>query len=270
MPIASPAELRLAARRGVWQGSTAGHCPGYHQANLVILPAHVAAEFAAFCTRNPIPCPLLEVTPPGDPVPAGCAPEADLRTDLPGYRVYRQGKLAERRGDIRDLWSDDLVAFLLGCSFTLEHALAEAGVALRNVERGTTVPMFISDVACIAAGRFHGPMVVTMRPIAVSKVGRVRALSARYPLAHGAPIHVGNPHAIGIDRLDRPDYGDPVPIGPDEVPVFWGCGVTPQAVAERACVPLMITHEPGQMFLTDIPREGSRFLPRIGLEQTES
>lgn len=257
MPIVSPGELRLAARHGTWQGATSGQCPGYQQANLVVLPNDVAAEFAAFCTRNPTPCPLIEIAPPGDPVPVRSAPEADLRTDLPGYRVYRDGKLVERRGDIRDLWRDDLVAFLLGCSFTFEHALVEAGVPLRNVERNTTVPMFISSLACTPAGRFHGPMVVTMRPIPAPEVDRVCALSARYPHAHGAPVHVGDPAIIGIARPDRPDYGDPLPIAANDVPMFWGCGVTPQAVAQRAGIGLMITHEPGQMFVTDLPREGS-------------
>jgi len=258
VPITSPAEVRLAARCGTWRGTTAGHCPEYQQANLVVLPSEVANEFAVFCTRNPAPCPLIEITAPGDPVPARSAREADLRTDLPGYRVYRDGEFAEQRNDICDLWQDDLVAFLLGCSFTFEHALAEAGIPLRNVERNTTVPMFVSNLACTPAGRFHGPTVVTMRPIAADRIELVRALSARYPHAHGAPVHVGDPQAIGIVRLDRPDYGEPVPIGADEVPVFWGCGVTPQIVAEKARVTLMITHEPGQMFVTDLPRDGGR------------
>jgi len=217
-----------------------------------------AVEFAAFCTRNPTPCPIIEITPPGDPEPVRAAPGADLRTDLPGYRVYRQGTLAEQRGDIRDLWRDDLVAFLLGCSLTFEHALVEAGVPLRNIECNTMISMFISNVACVSAGRFHGPMVVTMRPIAQAQVDLVCALSSRYPHAHGAPIHIGAPEAIGITDLSRPDYGEPVPISAQEVPVFWGCGVTTQAVAEQARVDLMITHEPAQMFVTDLPREGGR------------
>jgi uncharacterized protein YcsI (UPF0317 family) len=254
--ITSAAEMRGAARRGEWRGSTGGHCPAYQQANLVILPKEAAAEFAAFCTRNPKPCPILEITPPGDPEPARSAPGADLRTDLPGYRVYRRGELAEQRGDIRDLWRDDLVAFLLGCSLTFEHALIEAGVRVRNVECGTLVPMFVSSLPCRPAGRFHGPMVVTMRPIPEAQVQLVGELSARYPHAHGAPVHVGVPEAIGIADLGRPDYGDPVAIHPDEVPVFWACGVTPQAVALEARPELMITHEPGMMFLTDLPREG--------------
>jgi uncharacterized protein YcsI (UPF0317 family) len=221
---------------------------------LAILPKDVAAEFAAFCTRNPKPCPIIEITPPGDPEPARSAPGADLRTDVPGYRIYRKGELAERRADIRDVWRDDLVAFLLGCSFTFEHALVEAGIPLRNVALDTKVSMFISETACVPAGRFHGPMVVTMRPIPEARVDLVRELSARYPHAHGAPIH----KAIGITDLGRPDYGEPVPIYAGEIPVFWACGVTPQAVAEKARVEFMITHEPAQMFVTNLPREGDR------------
>ena len=231
--------MRAAARRGEWHG-TGGQCPAYQQANLVILPEEAAAEFAAFCTRNPKPCPLLEITPPADPEPARSAPGADLRTDLPGYRVYRQGELVEQRGEILDLWRDDLVAFLLGCSLTFEHALIEAGVSVRNVELGTVVPMFISSLTCRAAGRYHGPMVVIMRPIPEAQVQLVGELTARYPHVHGGPVHAGPVHAgspetIGIAELSRPDYGDPVAIHRDEVPVFWACGVTPQAVALGRC-----------------------------------
>ena len=259
MPMmTSAAALRAAARRGAWHGTTGGHCPTYQQANLVILPQEAAVEFAAFCTRNPTPCPLIEITPPGDPEPARAAPGADLRTDLTGYRIYRHGALVAQRGDICDLWRDDLVAVLLGCSLTFEHALIEAGVPVRNVERDTTISMFVSTLTCVPAGRFHGPMVVTMRPIPEAQVDLVRELSSRYPHAHGAPVHVGDPEAIGVIDLGRPDYGDPVPIYAQEIPVFWGCGVTPQAVAEKARVDLMITHEPGQMFVTDLPREGER------------
>lgn len=255
--LTSAGELRGAARRGEWRGTTAGHCPAHQQANLVILPNDAATEFAAFCTRNPRPCPLIEITPPGDPVPARAAPTADVRTDLPGYRIYRHGRLTERCDDIRHVWRDDLVTFLLGCSFTLEHALLDAGIGMRHVERGTTVPMFISNLVCVPAGRFHGSMVVTMRPIPQRDVERVREVSARYPHAHGTPVHTGDPQVIGVTDLGRPDYGEPLPVKPDEIPVFWACGVTPQAIAVTARLELMITHEPGQMLVTDLPREGT-------------
>jgi uncharacterized protein YcsI (UPF0317 family) len=256
--------MRAAARRGEWRGTTGGHCPAYQQANLVILPKEAAVEFAAFCTRNPKPCPLIEITPPGDPEPAGSAPGADLRTDLPGYRVYRRGELVEQRGDILDLWRDDLVAFLLGCSLTFEHALIEAGVSVRNVQNDTLVPMFISRLACRTAGRFRGPMVVTMRPIPEAQIQLVSDVCARYPHAHGVPVHIGSPETIGVVNLGRPDFGDPVPIYPGEVPVFWACGVTPQAVALESRPELMITHEPAIMFLTDLPRDGERAVRSIG------
>lgn len=231
----------------------------------MLLPAALAGEFAAFCTRNPGPCPLIEVTPPGDPVPRLSAPTSDIRTDLPGYRVYRHGELVEQPTDLLDVWRDDLVGFLIGCSHTFEHALAEAGVEMRHVTCGTTVPMFVSSLRCLPAGRFAGPMVVTMRPVPSGQLDLVLELSGRYPHAHGLPVHVGDPAAIGIDDLQDPDYGEPVLIAPGEVPVFWGCGVTPQAVAREARPDLMITHEPGRMFLTDLPREtlpGQRLRPR--------
>ena len=254
--VKSAAEMRTLARRGEWRGATSGHCPAYQQANLVILPREAAPEFAAFCTRNPKPCPLIEITPPGDPEPARSAPGADIRTDVGGYRVYRKGELTEQRKEIRDLWRDDLVAFLLGCSHTFDHALIEAGVGVRNVECNTTVSMFVTNVPCRPAGRFHGPIVMTMRPIPEGQVQLVSELSGRYPHAHGSPIHVGSPQDIGITDLTRPSYGDPVAIHSGEVPVFWACGVTPQAVALETRPEFMITHEPGIMFLTDLPREG--------------
>jgi uncharacterized protein YcsI (UPF0317 family) len=250
-----PAELRMQARRGEWRGTTAGQCPHHQQANLVLLPAQVAAEFASFCTRNPKPCPLIEITPPGDPEPRLSAPGADLRTDVPSYRVYRRGELVEKRSDLHEVWRDDLVGFLLGCSHTFEHALGEAGVEIRHVARGTTVPMFISSLRCLPAGRFAGPMVVTLRPVPRVQMGLVLELSARYPHAHGAPVHVGDPAQIGLEDLEQPDFGQPVPVAEDDIPVFWGCGVTPQVVAREARPELMITHEPGQMFMTDLPRE---------------
>ena len=254
--VESAAEMRALARRREWHGTTAGHCSAYQQANLVILPGEAAAEFAAFCTRNPKPCPLIEITPPGDPEPARSAPGADLRTDVGGYRVYRNGELVEQRKEIRDLWRDDLVAFLLGCSFTFEHGLIDAGVGVRSIECNTVISMFTTNVPCRPAGRFHGPIVMTMRPIPEAQVELVHELSGHYPHAHGSPMHVGSPEKIGISDLGRPTYGDPVAIHQGEVPVFWACGVTPQAVALETRPEFMITHEPGIMFLTDLPRKG--------------
>jgi uncharacterized protein YcsI (UPF0317 family) len=255
MPIdpRSPKEIRADIRAGRLNGVTAGLAPGHVQANLAVLPREDAYDFLLFCQRNPRPCPLLEVTDVGSPEPAGVAPGADLRTDLPRYRVYREGVLAEESTDVTAHWRDDLVAFLLGCSFTFEWALLEAGIPLRHIERGCNVSMWKTSIACRPAGRFHGPMVVSMRPIPQAMVAKAVTASARFPGAHGAPVHVGDPSAIGIRDLARPDWGDAVPIGADEVPVFWACGVTPQAVALASRPRFMITHSPGHMFLTDVP-----------------
>lgn len=255
--LTDPAQLRALARRGEWRVTTAGQCPAYQQANLVLVPAALAPEFASFCSRNPRPCPVIEILPPGEWRPMLSAPDADLRTEVPSYRVYEHGELTACPSDLLSTWREDITAFLLGCSHTFEHALLESGVALRHVERGTTVPMYVSSLACVPAGRFNGPMVVTMRPIRQSQLPLVLKISARYPHAHGLPLHVGDPRGIGIEDVDRPDYGDPVAIEAGEVPVFWACGVTPQAVARKARPELMITHEPGRMFLTDLPREAA-------------
>ncbi len=244
-------QLREAIRSGRFTGPTAGLAPGMAQANLVILPASDAREFEEFCLRNSKPCPLLEVTQPGDPVPHHLAPNADLRTDVPAYRVYRDGVLVEERGHITDLWRDDLVGFLIGCSFTFEHPLLEAGIPVRHIELGCNVPMYRTTRPCVPVGRFAGPLVVSMRPIPSSLVPQAVEITSRYPGMHGAPVQVGDPQALGITDLSSPDYGDPVPIRGDEVPVFWACGVTPQAVAVASRVPFMITHAPGCMFITD-------------------
>lgn len=248
----TPGDWRQEIRTGRWRRPTAGLAPGYVQANLVVVPATHAADFRLFCDRNPAPCPLLDVTAPGDPAPRTAAPDADLRTDLPLYRVFRDGTMAEECADLLEVWRGDLVAFLLGCSFTFEEALQDAGIPLRHLQRQTNVAMYITNRDCAPAGPFSGPMVVSMRPVAAADLPRVVAITARYPCAHGAPVHAGDPEALGIRDLAHPDFGDPVPIDAGEVPVFWACGVTPQAVAVRAALPLMITHAPGHMFLTDI------------------
>lgn len=249
---ATPAEVREACRHGRWRGPTAGLAPGHVQANLVVVPLADAFDFMRFCQRNPQACPLIEVLDPGDPEPRLSAPGADVRTDLPRYRVYRGGTLAAEADDIRGLWREDLVAFLIGCSFTFDEALRAAGIPVRHVELGVNVPMYRTRLPCAPAGRFRGPLVVSMRPIPAGLVARAVEVTARLPHAHGAPVHVGAPEALGIADLDRPDWGDPVPVYPGEVPVFWACGVTPQAVALHCGVELMITHAPGHMFVTDL------------------
>jgi len=248
-----PREIREEIRRGKYTGVTAGLAPGFAQANLAILPKEYAYDFLLFCQRNPRPCPLIEVTDAGSPEPAGVAPGADLRTDLPKYRIYRDGELAEEVTDITPYWRNDLVAFLLGCSFTFERALLDAGVPLRHIEEGRNVAMWRTSMACRPAGRFHGPVVVSMRPVPNELVPKAVTVTARFPMAHGGPIHIGDPSAIGIKDLASPDYGDPTPVRRGEAPVFWACGVTPQAVALASKPPFIITHSPGHMFLTDLP-----------------
>jgi uncharacterized protein YcsI (UPF0317 family) len=245
------AHVRRAARTGEWTGPTPGLAPGHVQANLVAVPRTLAFDFLLFCQRNPKPCPLLDVTEPGSPEPRLVAPGADLRTDVPRYHVYQRGELVDEPSDLHAWWHDDLVGFLLGCSFTFESALVQAGLPVRHVEAGCNVPMYRTSLPCRPAGVFRGPMVVSMRPLTPAQAVRAVQVCSRFPRAHGAPVHVGDPVAIGIGDINRPDFGDAVEIRPGEVPVFWACGVTPQAVAMEVRPPLLITHKPGHMFVTD-------------------
>ena len=253
--MAEPREVRQQIREGKWRQPTAGLAPGFVQANLVILPRDLAFDFLLFAQRNPKPCPVIEVTDVGSAEPKLSAPGADLRTDVPRYCVYRDGALAGEVTDLRPVWRDDFVSFLLGCSFTFESALLQAGVPVRHIEEGRNVPMFITNIPCAPAGVFRGPLVVTMRPIPARLVARAVQISGRYPGVHGAPVHLGDPATIGIRDLQAPEFGDAVTIRPGEVPVFWACGVTPQAVAMQAKPPLMLTHAPGHMFITDLRNE---------------
>ncbi len=248
-------EARRQIREGKWRKPTAGLAPGYVQANLVVLPRELAYDVLLFAQRNPKPCPVIEVTDTGSPEPRLSAPGADLRTDIPRYRVYRHGVLAEEVTDLRTAWRQDLVAFLLGCSFTFEAALLRAGIPVRHIEEGKNVPMFRTTLPCVPAGIFQGPLVVTMRPIPSALVPRAVQVSGRYPGVHGAPVHIGDPTTLGIRDLSRPDFGDPVTIRPGETPVFWACGVTPQAVAMQSKPPLLLSHAPGHMFVTDLRDE---------------
>ncbi|MCA9116558.1 MAG: putative hydro-lyase [Planctomycetaceae bacterium] len=248
-------QVRQACRTGEWTGPTCGLAAGYAQANLAILPQSDAYEFLEFCRRNPKPCPLLDVTSPGSPVPESVAPGSDLRTDLPSYRVWRDGERTSEPTDILDFWQDDFVAFVIGCSFTFESALLRAEIPVRHLELGSNVPMYRTNVETRGAGRYHGPLVVSMRPLSPADAIRAVQITSRYPGVHGAPVHLGLPEEIGINDLSQPDFGDAVPIHEGELPVFWACGVTPQAVIMASRPKLAITHSPGCMFVTDIRDE---------------
>lgn len=243
---------RLACRSTV--APTAGMAPGFTQCNLIALPRDWAWDFLLFAQRNPKPCPVLDVTDPGSHHTA-LAPDADLRRDIPLYRIWRDGVLVEEVREACEPWAEhpDLVGFLIGCSFTFETPLQEAGIEIRHVAQGCNVPMYLTNRPCRPAGRLHGPMVVSMRPIPADRVAEAVTITARFPAVHGAPVHVGEPGALGIADLSRPDFGDPAEIRPGEVPVFWACGVTPQAAVMASKPPFAITHAPGHMFITDIP-----------------
>jgi uncharacterized protein YcsI (UPF0317 family) len=245
------AELRGRIRRGEFNGPTAGLALGFVQANLVVLPRTLACDFLLFCQRNPKPCPLLDVTDAGSAVPKLCAPDADLRTDLPRYRVFHGGEVVEEPCDVLAQWRQDAIAFLIGCSFTFENTLLQAGLPLRHIEAGCNVPMYRTHLPCRRAGVFAGPMVVSMRPMTPAQAIRAVQVCSRFPRAHGAPVHIGDPEAIGIADVARPDFGDAVEVRPGEVPVFWACGVTPQAVVMQSRPAWCITHKPGHMFVTD-------------------
>src|SRR5215472_14694233 len=243
---------RRRIRNGKLSGATAGLAPGNVQANLVILPQTLAHDFLRFAQVNPKPCPVLAVSEPGDPRLPALAEDLDIRTDLPKYRVWRRGILVEEPSDVRHLWRDDLVGFALGCSFSFEEALAEEGIELRHVTCGSNVPMYRTNIGCVPAGRFAGPLVVSMRPLSPADAIRAIQITSRFPAVHGAPVHIGLPERIGIADLARPDYGDAVPIRDGELPVFWACGVTPQAVIARTKPEFCITHAPGCMLVTDL------------------
>lgn len=253
--ILTPTEARTLIREGKWNKPTSGMAAGYTQANLAILKKELAFEFLLFCQRNPKPCPVLDVTEAGSPVPQLIAPDADIRTDIPAYRVYKHGELVDEVPDILSYWEDDMVAFLLGCSFTFEQAMLKNNIPVRHIEEDCNVPMYQTNIPCIKAGRFEGPMVVSMRPVPEKDVVRAVQVTSRFPAVHGAPVHVGNPTSIGIRDIHRPDFGDSVTVKEGEVPVFWACGVTPQAVAMHMKPEIMITHAPGHMFITDMHEE---------------
>ena len=245
-------QVRLRVRSGQLVQPTAGLAPGYAQANLAILPRELAGDFLLFCQRNPRPCPLLGVADAGDPRLPSLGADLDVRTDLPLYRVWREGEMVQECSDLLHLWRDDLVSFAIGCSFSFDELLVAHGIDVRHMSCGCNVSMYRTNIPTAAAGRFAGPMVVSMRPMKAADAIRAVQITSRFPAVHGAPVHLGDAAEIGISDLAHPDYGDAVEILPGEVPVFWACGVTPQAAIAAARIPFCITHAPGHMLVTDV------------------
>lgn len=252
---AKPEEIRRLIREEKIISNTAGMCAGYAQANLVILPKKYAVDFKSFTDNNPKPCPVLEILDEGCQLTSVIAKNANIITDIPRYRVYKNGVLTDECSNIEKYWQNDFVTFLIGCSFTFESALIDAGINIRHIETKKNVPMYKTNIMCKEAGIFRGPVVVSMRPIPRSKVDKAIDITDKFPKVHGAPIHVGNPKDIGIKDIHNPDYGDAVDIKGDEIPVFWACGVTPQAAIEKAKPEIVITHAPGHMFISDLKNE---------------
>ena len=250
-PSGSGLAARLAIRADKHRGPTAGLAPGFVQGNLAILPQRLAADFLRFCQLNPKSCPLIGMSAPGDWRVPALAEDLDIRTDLPRYRVWRNGELAAEPADVREFWRDDLVSFVIGCSFSFEEALTADGIELRHITQRCNVPMYRTSIATAEAGPFHGPMVVSMRPMTPANAIRAIQITTRFPAVHGAPVHVGKPELIGIKDIAKPDYGDAVDVRDDELPVFWACGVTPQSVIATVKPEFCITHYPGSMLVTD-------------------
>lgn len=244
--------VRQRIRMGGWKSHTSGLAERQVQGNVVILPEKQATDFLRFCQRNPKPCPVLAVSEPGSYGLPTLGRDIDIRTDVPKYRVWRHGELTQEVHDISPMWQPDWVTFVLGCSFSFEQALMDDGIPLRHVQQGRNVAMFKTSISTEPAGDFHGPLVVSMRPMTPSNAIRAIQITSRFPNVHGAPVHLGDPKQIGINELSRPDYGDPVDIFANEIPVFWACGVTPQAAIIQAKPPICITHSPGCMLVTDL------------------
>jgi uncharacterized protein YcsI (UPF0317 family) len=249
----TPQEFRQQVRAGKFHAPTAGYCGAYAQANLAILPGQYADDFMRFCQRNPKPCPLLGVGEPGQWNIEALGRDLDIRTDIPGYYVYRDGKLDGELASLADAWQPDFVVFAIGCSFSFEQMLIQEGIPVRHIQENRNVPMYRSSIDNRAAGPFGGKLVVSMRPMKAADAIRAIQVTSRFPAVHGAPIHIGDPALIGIGDLSQPDYGDSVEVRADELPVFWACGVTPQEAIRAAKPPIAITHRPGHMLITDIP-----------------
>ncbi|MDG0978639.1 MAG: putative hydro-lyase [Halieaceae bacterium] len=247
----TPSDLRQLCRTGKWNSTTAGVCDGYVQCNVVALPQAYAADFARFCAQNPRPCPVIGQSNPGE-TSISALGGFDIRTDCPKYQLFVDGNPTDELQDMGDYWQQDWVFFAIGCSFSFEDALLETGIPLRHIQQNRNVAMYNTNIACHSAGPFGGNMVVSMRPLSVAHTIRAIQICSRFPAVHGAPIHFGNPQDIGIDDIDKPDYGDKIDILDSEIPVFWACGVTPQQALRAAKLPIAITHAPGHMLVTDL------------------
>ena len=256
---ATPRELRHLIRSGAYDKPTSGLCPGYAQANLIILPKEQAYDFLLFAQRNPKPCPILEVTEVGARETSIIAQDCDIATDFPRYRIYRNGVMEEEVTDVSSYWQDDFVSFVIGCSFSFESELIEAGIEMRHNTMGRNVSMYLTNIPCKPAGSMSGNMVVSMRPIPYDQVVLATQISGAIPKVHGAPVHIGDPSVIGIKDISRPDFGEPVDIHEGEVPMFWACGVTPQSIVMNSKPPFAITHAPGCMLVTDTKNVNLKF-----------
>ena len=247
-------EIRKKIRDGEHTGPTSGIAGDKVQANLAILPKEYAFDFLLFAIRNSKPVPIIEVLEAGEFV-SRYAKNSDIRTDIPQYNIYKNGELTETVSDIKKCWRDDFVTFLIGCSFTFEQAILDAGISIKHIDEGRNVAMYKTNIETEPAGGFKGNTVVSMRPFKKSLVDKVTEITNEFPNMHGGPVHAGNPKEIGIRNIDKPDYGDSIEIAEDEVPVFWACGVTPQNVVLNAKPEILISHAPGHMFITDINNE---------------
>ncbi len=266
----TPQALRQAIRSGEHTGTTTGYSSGYLQGNLAILPAEYADEFLQFCVKNPKPCPLIGMSKPGSPHIPELGADLDIRTDVPGYRIFKGSTDFTRANDISEVWRDDLVTFVLGCSFSFEAAITRSGVPVRHMDANRNVPMYVTNIETSPAGRFHGPLVVSMRSFTPSDAIRAILYSDRYRLAHGAPVHIGDPAQIGIADIMKPDFGDAPIIKEGDIPVFWACGVTPQMAIRNVLPDLAITHEPGLMLVTDVLAEAAEFSLQAQPEASQS
>ncbi len=250
--LSESSALRQAIRRGEHSSMTSGLASGLVQGNVVILPADWAGDFLTYCQNNPVSCPLIAVSEAGNPALPGLGLDIDIRHDVPEYNIFRDGELVETTSDIAAHWQSDMVAFVLGCSFSFEDALQQAGLSVRNIDMDVNVSMYRSNIPTVPGGRFHGDMVVSMRPFIAADAIRAVQVTTRLPKAHGAPVHFGDPSLIGINDLSAPDFGDAVELYANELPVFWACGVTPQVAVRNAKPPICITHVPGKMLITDL------------------